>query len=92
MKYYRKKYGEELSDDTIYRMVTENPAKAFRLYDNGSIKEGNLADLIVVRDRGGSYQNSVVNAELKDIMLVVINGMPVYGNSEYANLFKGCIV
>ncbi len=92
MKYYRKKYGEELSDDTIYRMVTENPAKAFRLYDNGSIKEGNLADLIVVRDRGGSYQNSVVNAELKDIMLVVINGMPVYGNSEYASLFKGCNV
>ncbi len=90
MKYYKKKYGQELPDETIYKMVTENPARAFRLYDNGAIKEGNLADFVVVKDRGGSYINSIVSAELKDIMLVVINGMPVYGNADYMNLFKYC--
>jgi len=87
-KLYKKLYGEELPDETIYRMVTVNPAKGFKLYDSGTIKEGNIADFVVVRDRGGSYINSVVSAELKDIMLVVINGMPAYGDAEYAELFK----
>jgi cytosine/adenosine deaminase-related metal-dependent hydrolase len=86
-KLYKKLYGEELSSETIYKMVTVNPAKAFRLHDSGDIKEGNIADLIVVKDRGGSYINSVVSAELKDIMLVVINGLPAYGDAEFSSLF-----
>jgi hypothetical protein len=68
-------------------MVTVNPAKALRLYDSGDIRDGNIADLVVVKDRGGSYINSVVSAGLKDIMLVVINGMPTYGDAEFASLF-----
>ncbi|MCL1865439.1 MAG: amidohydrolase family protein [Spirochaetes bacterium] len=84
---YKKLYGSELSDELIYKMVTVNPAKAFRLYDSGDIREGNIADLIVVKDRGGSYINSVVSAELKDIMLVVINGLPAYGDVEFSSLF-----
>ncbi len=86
-KLYKKLYGVELSDETIYRMVTVNPAKGFRMYDSGTIKTGNIADFVVVRDRGGSYVNSVVSAELKDIMLVVINGMPAYADVEFAELF-----
>jgi cytosine/adenosine deaminase-related metal-dependent hydrolase len=84
---YKKMYGIELSDDSIYRMVTVNCAKAFRLHDHGSIKAGNVADFTVVKDRGGSFVNSVISSELKDIMLVVINGMPAYGDIEYAGLF-----
>ncbi len=86
-KFYKKHYGEELPDESIYKMVTENPAKAFRMYDSGSIKVGNIADFVVVKDRGGSYINSVVSAELKDIMLVVINGMPAYGDISFSDLF-----
>jgi cytosine/adenosine deaminase-related metal-dependent hydrolase len=86
-KVYKKLYAQELNDETIYKMVTVNPAKAFRLYDSGEIKEGNIADLVVVKDRGGSYINSVVSAELKDIMLVVINGMPAYGDAGFSDLF-----
>ncbi len=86
-KLYKKLYGDELPDETIYRMVTVNPAKGFRLYDSGTIKEGNIADFVVVKDRGGSYINSVVSANLKDIMLVVINGLPAYGDIEFAELF-----
>lgn len=86
-KLYKKMYGLELSDETIYRMITVNSAKAFRLHDHGSIKTGNVADFVVVKDRGGSFINSVVSSDLKDIMLVVINGMPAYGDIEYAGLF-----
>ncbi len=86
-KLYKKMYGQELSDETIYRMITVNSARAFRLHDHGSIKSGNVADFVVVKDRGGSFINSLVSSSLKDIMLVVINGMPAYGDIEYAGLF-----
>jgi cytosine/adenosine deaminase-related metal-dependent hydrolase len=86
-KLYKKLYGKELSSESIYKMVTVNPAKAFRMHTSGDIRAGNIADLIVVKDRGGSYINSVVSAELKDIMLVVINGMPAYGDVEFSSLF-----
>lgn len=87
-KLYKKMYGQELSDETIYRMITVNSARAFRLHDHGSIKSGNVADFVVVKDRGGSFINSLVSSSLKDIMLVVINGMPAYGDIEYAGLFN----
>ncbi len=86
-KLYKKMYGQELPDETIYRMITVNSARAFRLHDNGSIKTGNVADFVVVKDRGGSFINSLISSNLKDIMLVVINGMPAYGDIEYAGLF-----
>lgn len=86
-KLYKKMYGQELSDETIYRMITVNSARAFRLHDHGSIKTGNVADFVVVKDRGGSFINSLISSNLKDIMLVVINGMPAYGDIEYAGLF-----
>lgn len=87
-KLYKKLYAEELPDETIYRMVTVNPAKAFRLKNTGEIKPGFTADLVVVRDRGGSYINSVVASSLRDISLVVINGLPAYGDAEFAPLFS----
>ena len=91
MKYdkiiYHRLYGDELSDETILTMVTINPAKAFRQKNLGRIEEGCGADLFAVRDRGGSPAGSVVNANLRDVMLVVIDGMPVYGDAGYAGIF-----
>lgn len=91
MKYdkmiYHRLYGDELADETILKMVTVNPARAFWRKDLGRIEEGLTADLCVVRDRGGSPAGSVVNAHLRDVMLVVIDGMPVYGDAEYAEVF-----
>ena len=91
MKFDRDLYaeltGKKLSDEKIVRMVTSNPAHAFRMHRNGAVKKGNLADLTVVRDRGGSPWSSVVDAEMEDILLVVIDGLPVYGLAGYAYLF-----
>ncbi|MCU0846570.1 MAG: amidohydrolase family protein [Spirochaetes bacterium] len=84
---YEEIYGEELPDSTIVKMVTVNPAKAFRLKKAGQIAEGYRADLIAVTDRGGSPYSSVVNAEMKDIRLVVIDGRPVYADAEYSFVF-----
>ncbi len=91
MKYdkvlYHRLYGEELSYETILNMVTVNPARAFLQKKSGRIGEGQIADLAVFRDRGGSPASSVVNAQLRDVMLVVIDGRPVYGERAFSGVF-----
>jgi 5-methylthioadenosine/S-adenosylhomocysteine deaminase len=91
MKYdkvlYERMYREELPDDLIVRMVTVNPARAFRQKKMGKIEEGYTADIFICRDRGGSPAHSIVQAGLKDVMLVVIDGNPVYGDGSYKNVF-----
>lgn len=84
---YRKLSGKILPDEKIFQMVTENPAKAFRLYKNGLIKAGNLADITIFRNNGNNPYQSVVDAELEDVLLVIIDGLPAYGMAEYAHLF-----
>lgn len=85
--YFQKKYGRELSDKILVKMVTENPAKAFRLKNTGVLKEGYLADFVAFADNGDPY-HSVVGAELADVKLVVIDGKPVYGDAKYRDLFE----
>ncbi len=91
MKYdkmiYHRLYGEELSDEMILKMVTVNPAKAFRQKNLGRIEEGYTADLCLFRDRGGTPAGSIVNAHLRDVMLVVIDGRPVYGDAAFTEFF-----
>lgn len=83
---YKKLYSKELPDEIIIKMATMNPAKAFRLRNLGQLKPGYLADIAVFADKGDPY-DSVVSAELKDVLLVVIDGRPVYGNMEYKKIF-----
>jgi len=85
---YKRFYDEELPDSTILKMVTVNPARAFRMRKSGSIKKGNIADLTVFNNREKKPESSVVHAGLRDVMLVVIDGRPVYGNAEYRYLFE----
>jgi 5-methylthioadenosine/S-adenosylhomocysteine deaminase len=84
---YERMYGEKLSDEAIVKMVTVNPAKAFRQKKLGKVEEGYIADLCVFRDRGKSPANSIVHAHLRDVLLVVIDGVPVYGDAAYQDAF-----
>lgn len=87
--YYRKHYGEVLPAKQVLRMVTENPARAFRLYENGRLAEDMLADLVVFNNSYDDPYESVANAELEDVRLVVINGLPVYGYADLLPELKG---
>ncbi len=84
---YEEIYGEELSDKTIFRMITDNPARAFRFKNLGQIKENFQADFVIFRYRESTAYRSVINAEMEDILLVVIDGKPVYGASDFSELF-----
>ena len=87
-KLYKELTGKELSDSQIFKMITENPVKAFKLHDNGKVKKGCRADLVVFRDTHGKNPTSVVNARLQDVRLVVIDGNPAYADAEFDFLFN----
>jgi 5-methylthioadenosine/S-adenosylhomocysteine deaminase len=84
---YKRLYGTELSYRSVLDMVTINSAKAFRLKKTGQVKTGFVADLAVFKHKSKDPYESVVHAALRDVMMVVINGSPVYADAEYANLF-----
>lgn len=86
--YYHKTYGGELTDEQIVRMVTANPAHAFRLKRNGHIKPGYLADFALFAKKGSNAYSAVVQAEIRDVELVVVNGRPAFGSTKFRALFE----
>ena len=87
---YRRMYGEDIPAHTLVQMVTANPAAAFRMQDKiGSIEEGKLADLLLIKPCHNDPYEALVNAEMKDIELLIQEGRPIYGSVKYEELFAG---
>jgi 5-methylthioadenosine/S-adenosylhomocysteine deaminase len=82
--------GLGLKDRELFAMVTSNPGDALkRVWPKtiGSLAEGSCADITVMRPRGQtSAQNPVwtqlVDSREVDIALVVIEGVPRYGDTN----------
>ncbi len=88
-KIYKKMYNVELDDKELVNLITINGAKAFRIEQKiGSIEEGKLADLVAIHGDVKKPYKSLVNAELKDISLVIFEGKPLYGDVEFENIFE----
>ncbi|MBN2401132.1 MAG: amidohydrolase family protein [Spirochaetes bacterium] len=85
---YKKLYHKSLSEELIVKMVTTNAAKAFRLKNSGHIKPGFIADFVIFAETKNNPYDSVVSAHLKDVLLVVIDGKPAYGDKKYATIFE----
>jgi len=68
-------------------MITVNAAKAFWMKNSGRIKDGYIADFVIFKDRGDSSAASVVAAGLADVLLVVIDGVPAYGDARFSGIF-----
>jgi len=87
-KAYRRMYGEELPARRIMEMVTAAPARAFRIGERtGSIAEGKLADLLVLRPRRSDPYEALVEARIEDIELLLLEGTPILGAAQYEELF-----
>ena len=67
---------------SLLAMATVNPAKLVHLDQRlGALREGFLADVVVLRsDEKDDPFDSVTNASPKDVLLVIIDGQPVYGD------------
>ena len=87
-KLYQDLYGEDLPPKKIFEMVTVNSAKAFWMQDKiGRLEEGMLGDILVLKAKNDDPYENLVNAEMKDIELLVLNGKPIYGELRFLDIF-----
>ncbi len=89
---YQKLYGEDLPAQKIFEMVTINSAKAFRMNDKtGSLEEGKLGDILVLKAKNNDPYENLVSAGMKDIELLVLAGNPIYGELRFLDIFNGAL-
>jgi cytosine/adenosine deaminase-related metal-dependent hydrolase len=89
---YRKIYNEDIPAKKIFEMVTINSAKAFWMQDKaGTLEEGKLGDILVLKAKEDDPYENLVNAGMKDIELLVLAGNPIYGEMRFLEIFKGDI-
>jgi cytosine/adenosine deaminase-related metal-dependent hydrolase len=87
---YRKLYGEDLPAKKIFEMVTANAARAFLMEDRiGSLEEGKLGDILVLKAKYDDPYENLVNASMKDIELLTLAGTPIYGELRFLDVFGG---
>jgi len=87
-KLYRNMYGEDIGAEKLFEMVTVNSAKAFWMQDRiGTLDNGKLADILVLRAKNDDPHENLVEASMQDIELLVLEGMPVYGELRFLDLF-----
>jgi hypothetical protein len=89
--------AERALDQALVDMVTRNPAKTLRWYDEvGSIERGKTADLFVITrphraPREGipaSAYRSLIDATERDVRLVMVGGDPLVGDPDTMTRLK----
>ena len=84
---YQKLYGEDISAQTLFAMVTANPAKAFRMADSiGSLETGKKADILVMKAVKDDPYENLACAKMGDIELLTVDGIPVLAEHRFAEL------
>jgi cytosine/adenosine deaminase-related metal-dependent hydrolase len=77
----------DLPSDLLYRMVTSRPARLLRLSgDQGTIAEGGVADLMIVRDHSRPPCDSIVTLPRRDIAAVMRGGQITAASEEFYSL------
>ncbi|MDR0410916.1 MAG: amidohydrolase family protein [Treponema sp.] len=89
---YRKLYGEDIPATTIFKMVTENAAKAFWLQkDLGTLESGKLADILVLKAKYSDPFENFASADMKDIELLIMAGKPIFGEMRFIDILDGTV-
>jgi cytosine/adenosine deaminase-related metal-dependent hydrolase len=96
MKYdrnlYRSMYGEDLPAEKMFDMVTHNAAKAFWMDDRvGTLDEGKLGDILVLKAGNDNPYENFVNASMENIELLILAGMPIYGEMRFLDILGGAL-
>jgi cytosine/adenosine deaminase-related metal-dependent hydrolase len=89
---YRSLYGEDLPAKKMFEMVTCNAAKAFLMQDRtGTLDDGKLGDILVLKAANDNPYENLVNAGMGDIELLVLAGMPIYGEMRFLDIVGGAL-
>ena len=76
-------WGDILTPKDLTEMVTINAAKALGLGDVlGSLTAGKKADVLVITGDTRAPHEALLAATPADVRLVIVNGVPLYGDDE----------
>jgi cytosine/adenosine deaminase-related metal-dependent hydrolase len=74
------------SDQDLVNMVTTIPAELAGVSDRvGSLKPGMYADILLIKRGSTNPYEALVHSSVSDVRLVVINGVPIYGDTDLMN-------
>jgi cytosine/adenosine deaminase-related metal-dependent hydrolase len=87
--YNRRDLGGFFSNQQLFEMATSIPARIAGIDDKvGSIQKGLFADLFLLRGDTRHPFDSLIQASSKDVELVLVNGVPIYGDPKLMNAFS----
>lgn len=95
---YLDDIGITVPDRTLYKMMTENPARMIRHfgYENsqergiGTLEEGAMASILVVeKNHTNPFTNLVRVAGAQQVQLVVVDGEALYGDEPWMQKIWG---
>jgi len=77
------------SNHQLFEMATSIPARIARINDKvGSIKPGLYADLFLLHGDATQPFDSLVQSKAQDVSLVLVNGVPIYGDAPLMSKFN----
>jgi len=84
----REQLDGRLTDRQLIDMVTSVPARIVGVDDEvGAISPGLRADLVVIKGRPSEPYRAIVEAGPEDVLLVTIQGVPLYGSRSLMKRF-----
>lgn len=87
--YSQKNWSDRLDAKALVTMVTSNGAKVVALDDRiGKIKEGYVADIAVFAGDASRPYDALVAATPKEVRLVMIGGVVLYGDMDFESAAK----
>jgi 5-methylthioadenosine/S-adenosylhomocysteine deaminase len=85
----KDRLGGFFSNQQLFEMATSIPARIARIDDKvGTIQQGLFADLFLLRGDTTRPFDSLVQSSPKDVELVLVNGVPIYGDAKLMSAFN----
>jgi cytosine/adenosine deaminase-related metal-dependent hydrolase len=80
-------WGGILSSQTLFEMVTRNPALALGLSDTiGSLAVGLRADIMIISGDTTHPYDALLAATPREVRLVLVDGVPLYGDAALVEI------
>ena len=83
LRYAAQKVPGVFTSRELVQMATSNPARLARVADRlGRLEPGMLADYVVVKRGNRDAYESLIHAEVADVVAVAVNGRPLFGDAK----------
>ena len=88
-KFNKTTLGGFFSNQQLFEMATSIPARIARIDDKvGTIQPGLFADMFLLRGDATQPFDTLVQSKPQDVSLVVVNGVPIYGDATLMSKFN----